>query len=177
MNTKNLVLVPHVPAHLLALFDGEDAYAKRSGMGAASGVKEFLLSASPDFAAQLQAATEPDPWKFGFAIVHKIDNVMIGLCGFTGPPDVDGVVEIAYSIASLYEGRGLATEAATALVEFAAHSGRVRTVRAHTLPEQNASTSVLGKCGFEKTGEIVDSENNLVWQWERKPPPAPTSTS
>lgn len=177
LNTKNLTLVPHLPADLFALFDGEEAYEKRSGMRAAGGVKEFLLAASPDFAARLQAATEPDPWKFGFAIMHKIDNVMIGLCGFTGPPDADGVVEIAYSIAPLYEGRGLATEAATALVEFAAQSGLVRTVRAHTLPEQNASTSVLGKCHFEKTGEIVDSENNLVWQWERKLPPGSTSTS
>lgn len=171
------MLVPHIPAHLLALLDGEDAYEKRSGLRAASGVKEFLLAGSPGFVAQLQTATEPDPWRFGFGIVHKIDKVMIGLCGFTGPPDADGVVEIAYSIAPVYEGRGLATEAAAALVEFAEQSGRVRIVRAHTLAEQNASTNVLGKCGFKKTGETIDSENSLVWQWERRIPPGSGFTS
>src|SRR5262249_50152961 len=91
---------------------------------------------------------------------------MIGLCGFTGPPDADGIAEIAYSIAPAYQGRGYATETAQALVDYAVASGRVSVVRAHTLPETNASTRVLGKCGFKKTGTIVDPENNLVWEWE-----------
>lgn len=177
IETRNLTLVPHIPAHLLALMDSERAYEKSSGLCIASGVRDFLLAGSPDFRSQLQAGTSPDPWKFGFAIVHKTDNLMIGLCGFAGPPEPEGVAEIAYSIAPAYQGKGLATEAATALVEFASQSGRVRIVRAHTLPKRNPSTSVLGKCGFEKTGEIVDSENNLVWQWDRNIPPRSTSTS
>jgi RimJ/RimL family protein N-acetyltransferase len=81
------------------LHESSDAYQKISGRGVVGGVREFLLSASPDFVAQLKAATAPDPWKLGFAVVHRIDNVVIGMCGFTGPPDADGAVEIAYSIA------------------------------------------------------------------------------
>jgi [ribosomal protein S5]-alanine N-acetyltransferase len=156
--------------------ESEDAYRKRSGRAVADGVRELLLAGSPDFFAQLRAATAPDPWKFGFAIIHKIDNVMIGMCAFTGPPDADGVVEMAYGIAPPFQGKGYATEAAVALVEFASQNGRVRTICAHTLPEINASTHVLEKCGFRKTGEIIDSENNLVWRWE-KIPPRLTSTS
>ncbi|MEY2530922.1 MAG: [ribosomal protein S5]-alanine N-acetyltransferase [Verrucomicrobiota bacterium] len=167
IETRNLTLVPHVPAHLLALMESNAAYEKTSGMRIADGVREFLLAGSPDSRAQLQVATGPDPWNFGFAILHKIDNLMIGLCGFAGPPDSEGVVEVAYSIAPAYQGKGLATEAATVLVAFARQSGRVRIVRAHTFPKTNPSTSVLKKCGFKKTGEIVDSENNLVWRWER----------
>jgi ribosomal-protein-alanine N-acetyltransferase len=67
-------------------------------------------------------------------------------------------------------GKGFATEAATALVDFASSSDRVRTVCAYTLPEMNASTRVLEKCGFRKTGEIFDSENDLVWRWEKTMP-------
>jgi RimJ/RimL family protein N-acetyltransferase len=167
--TKNLTLTPHVPAHLLALLKGGEEYEKISGMGIADGVQEFLLAASGDFIVELRtAAAAPDPWKFGFAIVHQVDNIVIGLCGFAGPPDSDGAVEIAYSIAPVYERKGFATEAAAALVDFASRSGRVIIVRAHTLPEVSPSTSVLEKCGFRKIGEIVDSENNLVWRWARE---------
>jgi ribosomal-protein-alanine N-acetyltransferase len=92
---------------------------------------------------------------------------MIGFCSFTSPPDSNGFVEIAYGIAPDYQSQGFATEAAAALVEFASRDARVTTICAHTLPETNASTRVLEKCGFRKVGEIVDLENNLVWRWER----------
>jgi ribosomal-protein-alanine N-acetyltransferase len=165
--TKNLTLIPHVPEHLLTLMENEAAYEKRSGRRVAEGVREFLLSASPDFFAQLQTATEPDPWKIGFGIVHKIDNVVMGMCGFTSPPDSDGVVEIGYGIAPSYQGKGYASEAAQALADFASRDARVRTVCAHTLAQNNASTRVLEKSGFKKAGEIIDPENNFVWRWEK----------
>ena len=137
-------------------------------MRIADGVREFLLAGSPQFFAQLQTATEPDPSKIGFAIVHKIDNVMIGMCGFAAPPDSDGVVEIGYGIAPDYQGKGYASEAAQGLVDFASRDPRVRTIRAHTLMQTNASTRVLEKCGFEKISETVDPENNLpIWRWEK----------
>ena len=173
MNTKNLSLVPHFPAHLLALMEGEAVYEKSSGMRVANGVRDFLLAGSADYFAQLRIDTNPDPWKIGFGIVHKIDNLLIGLCAFTGPPDPDGIVEIAYSIAPAYQRKGLATEAAAALVEFATQSGRVRTVIAHTLAEINPSTRVLEKCGFKKTAEVIDEENILIWRWEKSVSSAP----
>ena len=88
--------------------------------------------------------------------------------GFTGPPDSDGGAEIAYGIAPTYQGNGYATEVAKALIDFASRDARVKTIRAHTLAEVNASPRVLEKCGFKKTGETVDSEKGLpVWRWER----------
>jgi RimJ/RimL family protein N-acetyltransferase len=41
-------------------------------------------------------------------------------------------------------------------------------VRAHTLPERNASTRILEKCGFTFRGEILDPEDGLVWRWEHQ---------
>jgi ribosomal-protein-alanine N-acetyltransferase len=175
IKTKSLTLIPHVPAHLLALLKDSGEYEKTSGRRIAHGVQEFLLAASGDFITELRTATSPDPWKFGFAIVHQADNIVIGLCGFAGAPDSDRAVEIAYSIAPVYERQGFATEAAVALVDFASRSGLVSIVRAHTLPEVCPSTSVLEKCSFRKTGEIIDSENNPVWRWEREISTPPTS--
>lgn len=88
------------------------------------------------------------------------------MCGFTGPLDADGAVEIAYSIAPSYQGKAYATEAPLALVDYALNNSRVRTIHAHTLAESNASTRVLAKCDFKKIAEFVDPENNLVWRWE-----------
>jgi RimJ/RimL family protein N-acetyltransferase len=166
VETKNLTLLPHIPAHLLALSESEATYEKLSGMRIAEGVDKFLLAATPEFTAKLRDAAGPDPWNFGYAVLHKIDNVMIGFCSFTSPPDPDGIVEIAYGIAPDYQGKGFATEAAAALVEFASRDARVTIICAHTLPETNPSTRVLEKCGFRKTGEVIDSENNRVWRWE-----------
>src|SRR5205085_256855 len=93
-------------------------------------------------------------------------DVAIGQCGFKGPPDGEGCVEIAYGIDPEHRGNGYATEAAGALVQYAFASDLVRVVRAHTLPELNASTRVLSKCGFRNVGEVVDPDDGLVWRWE-----------
>ena len=171
MPAENLTLIPHLPGHLAALLDSKHAYEKCSGSCIADGVREFLLAASPEFLVQIREANLPDPWRFGFAVVDKSDRIVIGLCGFTGPPTADGVVEIAYSIAPDYRGRGYATEAAQALVKFASGDKRVKTICAHTLAETNASTRILEKCGFTRIAEFVDPENLRVWKWERAPLP------
>jgi [ribosomal protein S5]-alanine N-acetyltransferase len=56
---------------------------------------------------------------------------------------------------------------AAALIELAEATTAIRKVRAHTLPERNASTRVLQKLGFDRIGEAVDPEIGRVWRWER----------
>ena len=121
---------------------------------------------SPAWVAQMKASSTADPWTHGFAVMHRVSGARIGSCAYKGPPDPEGVVEIAYGIDPAYQGRGYATEAARALIAFALDSGEVRLVCAHTRPEKNASTRVLTKCGFEWMGERVDPEDGLVWRWE-----------
>ena len=122
---------------------------------------------SADWLRKLHAATSPDPWIHGFALVHRERDIVIGQCGFKGSPTPDGVVEIAYGISPAHQGNGYATEAANALVAYAFGSGLVRLVLAHTLPEPNASTRVLAKCGFRNVGEVVDPDDGVVWRWEK----------
>ena len=170
METTHLQLLPHAPEHLLALLEGDVAqFEERSGLRAAEGLRELFVSGevSPAWIAQLRAAPEADPWMHGFAVLHRDSSQVIGSAGFKGPPDQEQAVEIAYGIVPGYQGHGYATQAAAALTAFAFASGRVRLVRAHTLPAPNASTRVLTKCGFVRTGEVVDPEDGLVWRWER----------
>ena len=168
IQTKNLILAPHLPRHLRALVRSVGDFENIAGLRVADGIRNQLLSASPNFLAGLQVAKQSDPWQFGFAVIHKIDNVLIGMGGFPGPPDSEGVAEIAYGIAPSYQGKGYATEVANALIDYASREKSVRLLRAHTLAETNASTRVLEKCGFKKVRETIAPENNLpVWRWER----------
>lgn len=169
VETARLVLRPWDPMQLLTLIESPQRFAEVGGVPAAAGLREMCASGdvSPDWLAALRADNNPDPWRHGFLIVHRGDNVAIGTAGFKGPADANGIVEIAYGIAPGYEGLGFATEAAAALVEWALATPAVRLVRAQTLPEKNASTQVLTRCGFTWLGAVIDPDDGEVWRWER----------
>ena len=130
---------------------------------------------SADWIARVRSTAAGDPWSLSFTVVDRATGSTVGGCAFKGPPDADGMVEVAYGTDERHRGRGYATEAAGALVRFAFASGRVRIVRAHCKPDNVASARVLAKCGFTPVGEVVDPEDGLVRRWERRhaePPPA-----
>ena len=162
IQTESLELVLREPAEVLAWVESMSA-ADRAQVSA-------------DWLAQLRASTSPDPWTCGFAMVHRESHATVGRCAYKGPPDRNGIVEIAYGVDPEQQGRGYATEAARALVSYALATGRVRIVCAHTMPEPNASTRVLTKCGFEHLGEVIDPEDGLVWRWEIREKAARAST-
>jgi ribosomal-protein-alanine N-acetyltransferase len=169
LGTPRLTLMPWTPELLLALVEALGRFVELTGFPAEDGLRGFFVSGevSPAWVARLRNASGPDPWHYGFIVVDRETRSAIGSAGFKGPPDGDGVVEIAYAIVPGSEGRGYATEAAAALVEFAFGSEQVRLVRAHTLPTPNASGRVLTKCGFRRAGDVVDPEDGPVWRWER----------
>jgi RimJ/RimL family protein N-acetyltransferase len=125
---------------------------------------EVRAQMSPHWLALLEKSAPQDPWVHGFHVVDDA-GVTVGLGAFKGPP-VEGTVEIAYAIEPGQQGKGHATAAARALAAFAFASDQVRIVCAHTLPDGVASQRVLLKSGFEKTGEVVDPEDGLVWRFE-----------
>jgi RimJ/RimL family protein N-acetyltransferase len=169
LETARLTLQPYTPAQLLALREGASEFEERMGVRAADGLREFFVSdeVSPRWLERLRSATGPDPWVFGFAVIHRDDQCVVGAASFKGPPDDEGVVEIAYGIVPAYQHQGYATEAASALVAFATERVDVRTIRAHTMPDSNASMRVLVKSGFQLVGDVMDEEDGLVCRWER----------
>lgn len=169
IETDHLHIVPHAPEHLLSLIEDPARYEAMAGFAAAPGLREFFVSGelSPAFLESLRTLEGPDPWRIGFVLIDRQSRTAVGTAGFKGPPDADGMVEVAYGVVPAFEGRGYATEAAAALVAYAFESGLVRTVRAHTLPAPNASTRVLRKCGFEFIGDVVEPDDGPVWRWER----------
>ncbi len=102
-------------------------------------------------------------WTYLF--VHKGDAKLIGLGGFKGGPNEEGVVEIGYALAPAYRGMGLASEAARGMLQYAFSHPEVGRVVAHTLAERNASTRVLERVGLRHVGTVHDPEDGEVWRW------------
>jgi RimJ/RimL family protein N-acetyltransferase len=152
LHTKNLTLIPKTR---------EEALAQVAEMPA-----EWRREVSPVWLARVQSMTTPDPWTLGFTVFHRGLDAVVGGCGFKGPPNHEGTVEIAYGIDAAHQGNGYATEAAEALVAYAFRDARVRTVIAHTLSATQASARVLTKSHFRCVGQVLDPEDGEVWRWE-----------
>jgi len=91
----------------------------------------------------------------------------VGVGGFHGPPNADGVVEIGYAMQPSFREQGLATEAVEGLVNWAFSHDQVRKVCARTLPHLTASIRVLEKTGFTFIGEEQDESGDAVRLYER----------
>ena len=168
VDTSRLLLVSNCPEYLVALVDQPESFAEVAGFQQAPGLRDVFVSdeVSPDWLRELRHARGADPWHYGFLIVERQSGLAIGSAGFKGPPDSTGMVEIAYAVVPNFQGQGYASEAAAALLAYALDTGQARLVRAHTLPQRDASTRVLEKCGFRQVGEVIDPEDGPVWRWE-----------
>ena len=101
------------------------------------------------------------PWICYYA---SRDGALVGCAGFKGQP-VNGIIEIAYGTFELFRNRGIATEICRKLVETALHADPGLVVTARTLPENNFSTKILQKNQFRFSGECIDPEDGLLWEW------------
>lgn len=124
-------------------------------------VAQQVAKSSLEFMRTFSIET-PAHW-FGYLVVEEVTQETVGVCSFKGPP-VDGALEIAYYTFPGHERRGIATEMARFLVERARQLPKVKSVIAHTLPEENASTRILEKLGFTFTAEDRDG-TATVWRW------------
>lgn len=91
-------------------------------------------------------------WSFWYLVTREEPIELAGICGFKGWPDELGSVEIGYSILSIYQRRGFATEAVQRLTGWAFSHHNVQEVCAETLPHLTQSIRVLEKNGFQYSG-------------------------
>lgn len=167
IETERLLLLSCTPDMLEQALAGDEALAACLRVNVPALWTEFGAPVLSYALEQLKLGDAGKNWWTYFPI-HKSDHSLIGTCGYKGPPNEAGEVEIGYEIAEAYRNRGLATELAKALADKAFHAEGVRSVLAHTLGEVNASTKVLSKCGFQKTEVIEDEEHGTLWKWEIK---------
>ncbi len=104
---------------------------------------------------------------YSWVYISPVMNRLLGVGGFKGTPDTEGVVEIEYSMLTSYREQGLATEGVVALLGWAYAHDRVKSVTAHTRDDRDASHRVLEKAGFVQ-GETRSDPNEgfdvIAWR-------------
>jgi len=129
-----------------------------------------FIGGAPLSAAELRerytrlVAGSPDPrvrW-CNWVLRLRDEGRLTGTVQATVTERAEGTVaEIAWVVGTPWQGRGLATEAARALVGLLRGHG-VRTVLARIHPAHHASAAVAGAAGLAPTGELRDGE--ITWR-------------
>jgi [ribosomal protein S5]-alanine N-acetyltransferase len=152
LRTKRLDIVAATADHLRA--ELESAAQLEKLLGAALPPVwppgEYDRSAIEFFRDRLEEAPDFAGWLTWYAIERASSDraaLVVGAGGYFGPPS-DGHVEIGYSIAEGFRGRGFATELVGALLARALLEPGVRRVTARTQSDNRASIRVLERCGF-----------------------------
>ncbi len=104
-------------------------------------------------------------WWFPWLIIA--DNLVVGMGGFKGSPNTNGVVEIGYGIIPSQQKRGFATQAVNLLLQEGFYKAGIQTIEACTTPSNFASWRVLERNQFVKIGSKIDPEDGEVWIWQK----------
>ena len=120
-------------------------------VGSPAGVKSREETAQRARRRVQEAGAGEDAGLGFWRVEGRADAAFHGVGGLMRMPD-GADVELAYRLARSAWGRGIATEAAGALVGYAFDTLRLGRLVAVTYPENIASQRVLDKLGFERQG-------------------------
>lgn len=136
---------------------------------------EIIRYAEPEPLKDLQEARQrleegplSDYEKHGygrFAVELKETGKVIGFCGIKYIEEID-LPEVGYRYLTEYWGRGIATEAARACVEFARDDLKIKKLVALIIPENTASIRVAEKLGMTK-GPLIHVYDEDAFQYEK----------
>lgn len=143
---------------------------------AASGDLEFLVRAAEgDDTSRIGTflAASLTWWKaygYGLWVVDRRDAALpIGWCGLR-PGERPRQPELMYGLAPKHHGRGFATEAARAVLNYAFALPEVTAVWAAALPTHLASIRVMQKIGLSlRHRTMLDGVDSVIYEIERSP--------
>jgi RimJ/RimL family protein N-acetyltransferase len=108
----------------------------------------------PILAEVLATMRDDDGWRPWYWLLRQADGSLrlIGVGGFSGPPDDQGVVTLGFSMVPSLWRRGYASEAVAALVEWSSRQHDLRVIEAFTENDNLGSIKVLQNNGFVQLG-------------------------
>jgi RimJ/RimL family protein N-acetyltransferase len=116
------------------------------------------------YARMLAGPSDPAESWYNWVIRLRENDQLTGTVQATITPDADGLrAEIAYVIGIAWQGRGIATEATIALVDWLTRQP-IHAVIAHIHPDHRASAAVATASGLTPTAELHDGE--IRWHRE-----------
>lgn len=126
-----------------------------------------FIGGAPDTAPQLRSryarmlAGPADPAESwcNWVIRLRENHELTGTVQATVSPAADGLqAEVAWVVGTPWQRRGIATEAARALVDWLARQPQIHAVAAHVHPDHDASAAVAAAVGLTPTAEVHDGE-------------------
>ena len=96
--------------------------------------------------------------EFQLAITLSESGRLIGNCGLRLKPENDWEADIGYELAPEHWGRGYATEAALAIVDFGFRELRLHRVSSWFVADNTASAKVLERVGLRLEGRLRENE-------------------
>ena len=155
--TQRLELVAATLEHVLAELSGQGALAALLKVQVPSSWPpgEYDRDALEFFKGKLESASPEEHGWYNWYVISlgtsgSRESLVAG-AGYLGPPS-GGTVEIGYSVVPEARGQGYASEIVEALVAHAFKSPSVRSVIAQAQDTNEASASVLHRCGFQAVG-------------------------
>ncbi len=109
-----------------------------------------------------RAPGEPGGW-VQFTVEERSTGGLVGDVGLAAAEGERGVFKVGYTIAPAFQGRGYATEAIRALVDFAFDELEAETVRAHASAENVPSIRVAEKVGMRLVERLRRRHGGDVW--------------
>lgn len=162
IETERLVLVVLLPEDLEALIAGDLERAAR--LAGYTFMPDPELGDLPWHLSALRRDSNQLSWRIR-VIVERSSNTVVGSINLKGPPTADGDVEIGWGLIDRARKQGYATEAATAVINWALQQPRVNSVSA-TVPDDNhPSRRVAVRLGLMRTSET--RRNLPLWKRER----------
>jgi len=116
------------------------------------------VAESRAYVAQSYNGAKQDPREtYDLAVILTSDDRLIGRCGLgiTDPGQIEAM--LWYTMHPSYWGRGYATEAARAIVDFGFRELRLHRIWADCDPANDASIRVLEKLGMRREGHLREN--------------------
>lgn len=165
LETTRLKLVPLTHEHMLLYKNNP------KGLAESLNIRYLERNNDPSVAPDLEEAIgfwiestlkhrDHYEWFTNWEIILKDENIAVGGIGFSGLPDEAGKSMTGYGLDMRYYGRGIATEALKAMIDWAFQNNNLKMIIADTPLQHKASQRVLIKNGF-----VENSRDEKLAHW------------
>src|SRR5687767_1483130 len=159
-STPRLDLIP-MSADVIDALLAANADRLRSLTGAefpdSAGPPPYMAESLPVVRDRLREYPAELEW-WNWLVVRRDNRQAVGSVAFAGAPDAAGAVLLGYAMYPGREGRGYATEATQAMVEWAFSQPGVRIVRVLAPVWNTPAVHVAEKVGLRPVGSYEDDE-------------------
>lgn len=163
IETERLLLIPFTKQLCHLINDKDFAALQNKGLNADCDYPDQeTLDTIPKIVANIELSNGPTGFE-SWVIILKKEMKIIGDAGFKGLPNQAGEIDLGYGIIASERKKGLATEAAKALSDWAIAQPDVKTITAKCLIENQGSRKILENVGFKKAGQ---DSSMIFWSLE-----------